>query len=182
MFAAWSEAGAGTEVKVVVVDRLENSKHTDHDGEAERATQPSNEMTSASAISQDEETQPLEMEQEPLFALPEERTGENVEAADKCKETKGEGLPNPKESFGEKKSQITKPETEKTEKQQREEIQKEVESFQRLCHCLWARLFGVCVLCMLFRRCLGMWCWLFPFLVAVCVIVLLCRRKRKNSQ
>lgn len=188
MFAAWSEAGAGTEVKVVVVDRLEDSKHTDHDGGVGRTTQSSNEMNETpndSTISQGEDIQPLEAEPEPFPVLSEEeKIGETVEAAENYTETEGERLTNQKESVREKESQAIKQETgkkEKTEKQ-REKISKEAEAFRENCHCLWARLFGACILCLLFRRCLGVWCWLVPILAIVCMMVLLSRRKRKNSQ
>lgn len=48
------------------------------------------------------------------------------------------------------------------------------------CRCIWARLFGICVICMLFHHCLCWWCWLIPLLLIVFLGTLLFKNRKKR--
>ncbi len=49
------------------------------------------------------------------------------------------------------------------------------------CRCIWARLFGTCVICMPFHHCLRWWCWIIPFLLIVFLGALIFRNRKKRS-
>lgn len=48
------------------------------------------------------------------------------------------------------------------------------------CRCIWARLFGICVICMPFHHCLCWWCWLIPLLLIVFLGTLLFKNRKKR--
>ena len=48
------------------------------------------------------------------------------------------------------------------------------------CRCIWARLFGNCVICMLFHHCLRWWCWLIPLLLIVFLGALIFENRKKR--
>lgn len=51
------------------------------------------------------------------------------------------------------------------------------------CRCIWARLFGTCVLCMPFHDCLRWWCWFIPLLLLVLLETLIFQnRKKRHSE
>lgn len=51
------------------------------------------------------------------------------------------------------------------------------------CRCIWALLFGTCVICRPFHHCLRWWCWIIPLLlIAILFLWILENRKKRQAE